>query len=157
MAKFITGMLKQELKSNPLRVAGAVLAKGAFDALKSRMNPDRYGGAPLLGVRGNILKAHGFETFEAAHGAEALRQLEALGAVDLALVDWNMPEMNGLEFVKAVRKEGSYDGVRLIMVTTEAEMPRMAEALESGANEYLMKPFTKEALHDKLVLVGLSS
>jgi glycerol-3-phosphate acyltransferase PlsX len=59
LAKFITGLLKQELKANPLRMAGAVLAKGAFDALKSRMNPDRYGGAPLLGVRGNVLKAHG--------------------------------------------------------------------------------------------------
>ncbi len=59
MAKFITGLLKQELQANPLRIAGAVLAKGAFDALKTRMNPDRYGGAPLLGVRGNILKAHG--------------------------------------------------------------------------------------------------
>ena len=59
MAKFITGMLKDELKANPLRMAGAVLAKGAFDALKSRMNPDRYGCAPLLGIRGNILKAHG--------------------------------------------------------------------------------------------------
>lgn len=59
LAKFITGMLKQELQANPVRMAGAVLAKGAFDALKSRMNPDRYGGAPLLGVRGNVLKAHG--------------------------------------------------------------------------------------------------
>ncbi|HEX2861749.1 MAG TPA: phosphate acyltransferase PlsX [Lacunisphaera sp.] len=59
LAKFITGMLKQELKANPARIAGAVLAKGAFDSLKARMNPDRYGGAPLLGVRGNILKAHG--------------------------------------------------------------------------------------------------
>jgi glycerol-3-phosphate acyltransferase PlsX len=59
LAKFITGMLKQELKANPARMAGALLAKGAFDALKTRMNPDRYGGAPLLGVRGNVLKAHG--------------------------------------------------------------------------------------------------
>jgi phosphate acyltransferase len=59
LAKFITGMLKDELRQSPIRMAGALLAKGAFDALKSRMNPDRYGGAPLLGVRGNILKAHG--------------------------------------------------------------------------------------------------
>jgi glycerol-3-phosphate acyltransferase PlsX len=59
LAKFITSMLKQELQANPLRMGGAILAKGAFDALKSRMNPDRYGGAPLLGVRGNILKSHG--------------------------------------------------------------------------------------------------
>lgn len=59
LAKFITGMLKTELRQSPIRMAGAVLAKGAFDALKDRMNPDKYGGAPLLGVRGNVLKAHG--------------------------------------------------------------------------------------------------
>ena len=59
LAKFITTMLKEELQQNPLRVAGAVLAKGAFNSLKARMNPDRYGGAPLLGLKGNILKAHG--------------------------------------------------------------------------------------------------
>ena len=59
LSKFITGMLKEELQQNPLRMAGAILAKGAFNSLKARMNPDRYGGAPLLGLRGNILKAHG--------------------------------------------------------------------------------------------------
>ena len=59
LAKFITTTLKEELQQNPLRIAGAILAKGAFNSLKARMNPDRYGGAPLLGLRGNILKAHG--------------------------------------------------------------------------------------------------
>jgi glycerol-3-phosphate acyltransferase PlsX len=59
MAKFIKTLLAGEIKRNPMRAAGYVLAKGAFDALKERLNPDRYGGAPLLGVRGNILKAHG--------------------------------------------------------------------------------------------------
>lgn len=59
LAKFITTLLKEELQANPLRVGGALLAKGAFDALRARMNPDSYGGAPLLGVRGNILKTHG--------------------------------------------------------------------------------------------------
>jgi len=59
LSKFITTMLKEELQKNPLRMAGAALAKGAFGSLKARMNPDRYGGAPLLGLRGNILKAHG--------------------------------------------------------------------------------------------------
>lgn len=59
LAKFISGMLKDEIKRNPLRMVGGALAKGAFDVLKSRMNPDRYGGAPLLGVKGNVLKAHG--------------------------------------------------------------------------------------------------
>jgi glycerol-3-phosphate acyltransferase PlsX len=59
LSKFITTMLKEELQKNPLRMVGAALAKGAFGSLKARMNPDRYGGAPLLGLRGNILKAHG--------------------------------------------------------------------------------------------------
>jgi glycerol-3-phosphate acyltransferase PlsX len=59
LAKFISGMLRDEIKRNPVRIAGGLLAKGAFDVLKARMNPDRYGGAPLLGVKGNILKAHG--------------------------------------------------------------------------------------------------
>ena len=59
LVKFMTGTLKDELKQNPIRMAGALLAKGAFSALKERMNPDRYGGAPLLGLRGNVLKAHG--------------------------------------------------------------------------------------------------
>ena len=54
------------------------------------------------------------------------------------------------------KSQPSFDDMRMIMVTTEAELPRMMEALEAGANEYLMKPFTKEALHDKLVLVGLT-
>lgn len=103
-----------------------------------------------------ILKAEGFETVEAGHGGEGLERLkEAAAAMNVALVDWNMPEMNGLEFVKAVRSTAAYDDMRVIMVTTEAELPKMAEALESGANEYLMKPFTKEALHDKLVMVGV--
>jgi glycerol-3-phosphate acyltransferase PlsX len=59
LAKFISGMLRDEIKRSPVRLLGGALAKGAFDVLKSRMNPDRYGGAPLLGVKGNVLKAHG--------------------------------------------------------------------------------------------------
>jgi len=59
LVKFFSGMLKEELQSNPLRATGALLARGAFSALKERINPERYGGAPLLGLKGNILKAHG--------------------------------------------------------------------------------------------------
>ena len=59
MARFIKNLLSEEMKRNPMRMGGYVLAKGAFDAMKERLNPDRYGGAPLLGVKGNILKAHG--------------------------------------------------------------------------------------------------
>jgi len=59
LVKFFSAMLKQELQANPLRATGALLSKGAFNALKERINPERYGGAPLLGLNGNILKAHG--------------------------------------------------------------------------------------------------
>lgn len=102
----------------------------------------------------NILKGLGFEIFEAGHGKEALDRLAAIGNVDLALVDWNMPEMNGLDFVKAVRSDVTRDDIKIIMVTTETEMPRMVAALEAGANEYLMKPFTRDALVEKLSMVG---
>ncbi|MBI3886910.1 MAG: phosphate acyltransferase PlsX [Opitutae bacterium] len=81
LAKFITGLLRQELKASPVRLAGALLAKGAFEALKSRMNPDRYGGAPLLGLRGNILKAHGSSNRHA--WASAIRAAEKIIQNDL--------------------------------------------------------------------------
>ena len=68
------------------------------------------------------------------------------GDVDLALVDWNMPRMNGLDFVWAMRADHAFDGIRVMMVTTEAEPRQMARALEAGANEYVMKPFTTEVL-----------
>jgi len=74
-------MLRTELKKNPVRVLGATLAKGAFDALKDRMNPDRYAGAPLLGVRGNVLKTHGSSTRHA--WANAIRAAEKIIQQDL--------------------------------------------------------------------------
>lgn len=105
----------------------------------------------------NLLNGMGFETFEAGNGREALQCLADVGTVALALVDWNMPEMNGLEFVQAVRGNASHAETKIIMVTTETEMPRLAAALEAGANEYLMKPFAKDALREKLAMVGFDS
>jgi glycerol-3-phosphate acyltransferase PlsX len=69
LAKFFKATLESELKANPLRLAGAAISRGAFKALKARMNPDRYGGAPLLGLRGNVLKAHGSSNRHALHAA----------------------------------------------------------------------------------------
>jgi len=82
--------------------------------------------------------------------------LQANGSVDLALVDWNMPEMNGLEFIRTVRAEQSYDGVLLMMVTTETEMENVVRALAAGANEYVMKPFTQEIILEKLQIFGMA-
>ena len=69
LSRFMTGLLRDELSTNPMRMAGALLSQGAFDALKRRINPEGYGGAPLLGLRGNILKAHGSSNREAIKSA----------------------------------------------------------------------------------------
>ena len=77
--------------------------------------------------------------------------------IQLALVDWNMPVMNGLDFIVEARKESRFDDVVMMMVTTESDIGEVAAALEAGANEYLMKPFTKTILAEKLRLLGLGS
>ena len=108
-------------------------------------------------IIGRILKELGFEVFEAGHGKEALAQLAAIGIPELALVDWNMPEMNGYELLCTIRADPTYDNLCIMMVTTESEMSQMTKALEAGANEYLMKPFTKEMVAAKLEILGLTS
>ncbi len=101
-------------------------------------------------IIGQILKSIGYEVAEAGNGREGLQRVNDLGPPHLILVDWNMPEMNGLDFVRALRSHHEYDHVRVMMVTTETEMTRMAEALEQGADEYVMKPFTKDVILQKL-------
>jgi len=102
-----------------------------------------------------IMTEVGFEVIEAAHGREALDVLDQEGIVELALVDWNTPEMNGYEFVCVVRADSKYDDMRLMMVTTETEREQIKEALKAGADEYVMKPFTKEMILEKLEILGL--
>ncbi|MBT5028584.1 MAG: response regulator [Nitrospinaceae bacterium] len=106
-------------------------------------------------ILGQILKALQFEVFEAGHGLEALEKLKETGPLDIALVDWNMPEMNGYDFVCEVRKDDQYKDMKLMMVTTETEMAQVIKALEAGANEYIMKPFTKDMIVEKLTILGL--
>ena len=107
------------------------------------------------GIIRKILKEIGFEVFEAGHGFEALERLKQMGQTDIALVDWNMPEMNGYEFICEVRANPSYKHIPLMMITSETEMGRMTQALVAGANEYIMKPFSKEAILEKLTLLGI--
>jgi two-component system chemotaxis response regulator CheY len=109
----------------------------------------------MRAILGRILKEIGFEVTEAGHGREGLERLQQEGKLDLALVDWNMPEMDGLEFVRAVRADHAYDGLRLMMVTTTSEAEAMVTALEAGANEYVMKPFTKDVILEKLAIMGI--
>jgi two-component system chemotaxis response regulator CheY len=103
-----------------------------------------------------ILSQLGFEVSQAASGNEALTLLPTQGdQLTLILVDWNMPGISGLEFVRQVRCDSSLASVVIVMVTTETEIEQMVIALEAGANEYVMKPFTKEIIEDKLCLLGL--
>ncbi|MGE0552183.1 MAG: response regulator [Gemmatimonadales bacterium] len=106
---------------------------------------------------GRFMKELGFETADAEHGKAALAKLESEPLPDLMLCDWNMPEMNGLDLVKAVRAEGKYASVKILMVTTETELSHVTRAIEAGANEYLMKPFMKESLQAKVEVLGLGS
>jgi two-component system chemotaxis response regulator CheY len=106
-------------------------------------------------IIGNILREMGMEVIEAGNGIEGLDQLLMNPEVDLVLVDWNMPEMDGLEFIRAVRARREHDGVRLMMVTTETETEQVMRAFRAGANEYVMKPFTKDVLVAKINMLNV--
>jgi two-component system chemotaxis response regulator CheY len=109
-------------------------------------------------VRGylrGMLEERGIACDEAADGRAALELLHGDLRFDLALVDWNMPVMNGLEMLRQLRADGFRD-MKVMMVTTEAENDYIVRALEAGADEYLMKPFDDAALDEKLALLGLT-
>ncbi|HWC36470.1 MAG TPA: response regulator [Mycobacteriales bacterium] len=102
-----------------------------------------------------ILETEGFEVSEAGDGQEALNLLASQPKPDLALIDWNMPVLDGLEFVSAVRKDPDARQITLMMVTTENEADQIVRALAAGAHEYLIKPFTPDALLEKLDVLGM--
>ena len=105
-----------------------------------------------------IVTKLGFDVVEAENGRDALDRLESAQRVpDVALIDWNMPEMNGLEFIQAVRSDPRYSRLTLLMVTTESEQSQIVRALAAGAHEYLIKPFTPDAVAEKLELLGLTA
>ena len=102
-----------------------------------------------------IVSKLGFDVVEAEHGADALDVLHADPDIELALVDWNMPVMSGIEFVEEVRADSQYTNLKLVMVTTETEPERMVRALLAGVDEFVMKPFSEDILVDKLKLIGV--
>lgn len=104
-----------------------------------------------------IVTGLGFDVLEAGNGKEGLETLFSSEDIGLVLVDWNMPEMNGLEFVEAVRAKPEYGTLPLVMVTTESEPARMARALIAGVDEFVMKPFTPDILLEKLNLIGVKA
>jgi len=105
----------------------------------------------MRSILANILARLGFEVLQAGDGFEALATLDnASPSVALVLSDWNMPEMDGLQFVKALRANPKFATLVVVMVTTETHMEQMLKALSAGANEYIMKPFTAEMVEEKL-------
>jgi len=110
--------------------------------------------AVTRGIIKQILTALGFTAFEAGDGREGLDRLHELGNIDLVLVDWNMPEMDGIQFLRALRREGHYGSLPVVMVSTNNDADKIATSLEAGANEYIMKPFTEEIIRTKLEMLG---
>ena len=102
-----------------------------------------------------ILAGLEFDVVEAADGRQAVDILSEDHDFDLVLVDWNLPEMSGLEIVTEVRRDPRLASLPLLMVTTETESERVTQALQAGANEYIMKPFDRDMLLDKLVMLGI--
>lgn len=96
-----------------------------------------------------------WEILEAENGQDALDKYQSDDAIELVCIDWNMPMMNGLEYLKAIKKLDNYSDTWTMMVTTETEMDNVKRAMVSGANEYVMKPFTKDIILNKLEIMGL--
>lgn len=95
------------------------------------------------------------DVMQAGDGQEAIEILEGSDPPDIVLVDWHMPVMDGLEFVANVRRQERWRNMSIMMVTTESEQDQIVRALAAGAHEYLMKPFSHEALTEKLMLLGV--
>ena len=103
----------------------------------------------------SILEGFGYEVRDAGHGREGLDVLNEGWVPDLVTVDWNMPVMDGLQFVSAVRSNPGWRSMTMMMVTSESEHTQIVRALAAGAHEYVIKPFTADAIRDKLALLGL--
>lgn len=105
-------------------------------------------------VARRILEQLGFEIQEAVDGQEALSSCRKQ-MPDAILLDWNMPVMNGIDFLRALRSESNGGGPVVVFCTTENDMSHIREAIAAGANEYIMKPFDRDILQAKFAQVGL--
>lgn len=100
------------------------------------------------------LEELGFEVHEAASGLEGLQVAAKTAGLSLILLDWNMPEMDGHTLLTRFHEDPDFADIPVMMVTTESEMEQVEVALAAGASEYLMKPFDRQALLEKLLLLG---
>jgi two-component system chemotaxis response regulator CheY len=105
-------------------------------------------------VSRGIIEKFGYEIFEAEDGKQALEVTRA-EKPDVIMLDWNMPVMNGMEYLVAVRGDATLPQPIIIFCTTENEMPKIIEAMQAGANEYVMKPFDEDIIRGKFDQLGL--
>ena len=106
-------------------------------------------------VARHILETLNFQVSEAGDGREALESCLA-SAPDVVLLDWNMPVMTGMEFLRALKDSAVTQRPKVVFCTTENGIAHIRAAIEAGADEYVMKPFDRETLHIKLQLVGVA-
>lgn len=96
------------------------------------------------------LKEFEYTTIEAEHGGVCMELLKEDSSVDVILLDWNMPEMDGMETLEAIKANPQYDHIKIVMMTTENKSEKIMMAMDKGADEYIMKPLTKEVISEKL-------
>lgn len=101
-------------------------------------------------IEKRALESMGWEVLQAANGVEALQVLAGLPALDLVLADWQMPEMDGLSMVKHIRQDARWTALTIIMVSSNAVLESIQVAMEAGANDFVMKPFSVEALKERV-------
>jgi len=104
---------------------------------------------------GRAVRSLGYTTVEAEHGLAALELLAQIDRVDVMLVDWNMPVMDGLEFVKEVRKKREFSAIPILMISSESDPKMMARALIAGTDDYIVKPVDAEVLSERLAALGI--
>ncbi len=110
----------------------------------------------MRAILGRILEGCGFEVQYSENGRHALDRFESHEHYELVLVDWRMPVMTGIELIRAVRANPAWNDTRLVMVTAEVEIDRIRAALSAGADDYVIKPFTRDVILEKLASLGLA-
>ena len=102
-------------------------------------------------IQQKALEASGWQVHAAVDGQDAIEKLQAMPTIpDLVLTDWHMPRMDGLELVRAIRKDERFKGVRILMVTSDSVLDAVEQALAAGANDFLMKPFSTVELTERV-------